>query len=167
MTIAIEAVIKTISHLTSLHKELLTLCKEKTDKITNSDTEGLVSLLAKERQLVQQINRAEDERKKAVEEYCRIQQLPTENMTVTRLLESLEQSKESKFLENKVTELIEQIVQIREQEQLNRELLEQSMQFVQLNLEMLQPETRQISYGKERKPSGPARQGRSVFDSKV
>ncbi|HLS23556.1 MAG TPA: flagellar protein FlgN [Pseudogracilibacillus sp.] len=167
MTITIQRVIETIEKLTVLHEQLLSISKQKTDKITESDTEGLVKLLTKERQLVQQINQVESKRSELVNQLCKERNIETEDITITRLLENLDNQIEKADLEDEVTKLIEQIVQIRESEQLNNELLQQSMQFVQLNLEMLQPETQQISYGNNAQQRQQTSRKRSVFDSKV
>lgn len=167
MTITIQRVIETIEKLTVLHEQLLSISKQKTDKITESDTEGLVKLLTKERQLVQQINQVESKRSELVNQLCKERNIETEDITITRLLENLDNQIEKADLEDEVTKLIEQIVQIRESEQLNNELLQQSMQFVQLNLEMLQPEAQQVSYGNNAQQRQQTSRKRSVFDSKV
>jgi len=167
MTITIQRVIETIEKLTVLHEQLLSISKQKTDKITESDTEGLVKLLTKERQLVQQIDQVESKRSELVNQLCKERNIETEDITITRLLENLDNQREKVDLEDEVTKLIEQIVQIRESEQLNNELLQQSMQFVQLNLEMLQPEAQQISYGNNAQQRQHTSRKHSVFDSKV
>src|SRR5699024_8953930 len=84
--------------------------------------------------------------------------------TVTVLLEQMEEGQQKREMEASVSRLIDYIVQIREVEQLNKELIQQSMTFVQLSLEMLQPNLGKMNYGKQQ--SSHMTPNTSVFDSK-
>lgn len=149
-----------------MHEQLLTLSKDKTEAIKDSDNEKLVSHLTKERQVLQKIEQLERVREQLVDQHFTQLNIKTEDKTITELLKTIQDKNDKQILEESVAKLIQIIVSIRENEQLNSELLQQSMQFVQLSLEMIQPQAQSISYGNqaERKDSG---QKRSVFDSKA
>lgn len=149
-----------------MHEQLLTLSKDKTEAIKDSDNEKLVNHLTKERQVLQKIEQLERVREQLVDQHFTQLNIKTEDKTITELLKTIQDKNDKQILEESVAKLIQLIVSIRENEQLNSELLQQSMQFVQLSLEMIQPQAQSISYGNqaERKDSG---QKRSVFDSKA
>lgn len=149
-----------------MHEQLLTLSKDKTEAIKDSDNEKLVNHLTKERQVLQKIEQLERVREQLVDQHFTQLNIKTEDKTITELLKTIQDKNDKQILEESVAKLIQIIVSIRENEQLNSELLQQSMQFVQLSLEMIQPQAQSISYGNqaERKDSG---QKRSVFDSKA
>lgn len=154
--------------MTKLHEELLTLSKAKTEAVKQSDNEQLVKVLTKERQVIQKIEQLERAREQLVDQFFTQLDIQSEEKTITDLLEAIEDPIRKQELEQSVAKLIQLIVSIRENEQLNSELLQQSMQFVQLSLEMIQPQAQNISYGdhakQKRTDSG---QKKSVFDSKI
>lgn len=125
-------------------------------------------MLTKERQIIQKVEQLERLREQLVNQHFEENKVTNEEKTFTVLLETLADGTEKNQLERLVANLIQLIVEIRESEQLNNELLQQSMQFVQLSLDMIQPQGQNINYGdhakKKRTDSG---QKRSVFDSKI
>jgi|SRR5699024_114167 len=155
-----------MEHLTKLHEELLTISEDKTEAIKVSDNESLVKWLTKERQVMQKIEEYEAVREQLVNHFFEEKGINSDEKTITELLSVLNDEGDKTKLEGMVARLLELIVSIQESEQLNSQLLQQSMQFVQLSLEMIQPQAQNISYGEqaERKAAG---QKRSVFDSKV
>lgn len=162
--------IEIVKKLSDYHQQLLQLSKQKTDLIKDAKSEELVKVLVKERQLIQQIEQVENERESVVNQFFKTKGIEPQDKTVTELLTHVTHLEEKRLLEQSVTSLIEQIVLLREREQLNNTLLQQSMQFVQLTLEMLQPESKNIHYGDhamKKQASPTAQPNRSVFDSKV
>lgn len=155
-----------MEHLTKLHEQLLTISKEKTEAIKVSDNESLVKWLTKERQIVQKIEQYEAVREQLVNQFFEQEQINTNEKTITELLSVLNDEEDIRKLEGMLTILLESIVAIQESEQLNSQLLQQSMQFVQLSLEMIQPQAQNISYGEQAERKG-STQKQSVFDSKV
>lgn len=151
---------------TDLHEQLLQLSNEKLHAIKQSATESLVKLLTKERQLIQKIEQLEDEREEVVELLFQTKNIKSDEKTLTELLPHIDKDSDKRLLEQKMAKLVKIIVSLRDSEQLNNRLLQQSMQFVQLTLDMLQPETKKINYSNQQQiPKH--NQGRSVFDSKV
>lgn len=155
-----------IHKLTSYHEQLLQISIQKTDFIKEANSEELVKVLVKERQLMQQIEQVESEREAFVTKFFVENDIQSEEKTVTKLLTLIDNNEQKQTIEQAVTSLIEQIVLIREREQLNNSLLQHSMQFVQLTLEMIQPDSKNIHYS-ERAESKQTPSNRSVFDSKV
>lgn len=156
--------------MTDFHKQLLQLSKQKTELIKQSKSEELVKLLVKEKQFIQQIEQIEDEREVIVDKLYKAIGKQPKDKTVTELLTYIDNNEQKQSLEKAVTSLIEQIVLLRESEHLNTSLLQQSMQFVQLTLDMIQPESKNIHYGnhaKNKQVPSKAPTNRSVFDSKV
>lgn len=151
-----------------LHEQLLTLSKNKTDAIKKSDNDELVKQLTKERQIIQKTEQLEQVREQLVDQYFSEVQIRSEDRTITELLNSIEDNTRKQALEQSVAKLIQLIVSIRDNEQLNSELLQQSMQFVQLSLDMIQPQAKNINYGDHAKAKRTESSSkRSVFDSKV
>lgn len=149
-----------------MHQRLLDISREKTEAIKKADNDALVKLLTKERQLVEEVERKENERIAAVDAFFQAQNIAPEEKTVSEILKYITSETAREQFEKATTKLIEVIVQLREVEQLNQGLLQQSMQFVQLTLSMLQPETKTINYGKQHKQQQ-TKKNLSVFDSKA
>lgn len=146
------------------------LSKQKTELIKRSKSEELVKLLVKEKQLIQHVEQTETKREAIVDRFFAEIGVQPKEKTVTELLTYIDHEEQKVALEQSVTKLIEKIVLLREQEDLNNRLLQQSMQFVQLTLDMLQPDSRNIHYGEHAKTKQKPQQvpsNRSVFDSKV
>ncbi len=89
--------------------------------------------------------------------------MPTEEMTITNMLNMLSNNDDQKALLAVTTELTESITKLKRLEQLNRELLEQSMQFVQMSLNMLNPTIDHMNYGDKKQTE----RKHSMFDSKA
>lgn len=155
-----------------VHEQLLSISKDKTDAIKQSDSEALVKLLTKERQIIQKVEQLETLREQLVGQHFKQANVTSDEKTFTVLLATLDDGIAKVRLEKSVANLIQLIVSIRESEQLNNELLQQSMQFVQLSLDMIQPSSQNINYGSHAKGGNDSQhrestQKRSVFDSKV
>lgn len=146
----------------------MSISNEKTDAIKLSDSEALIKLLTKERQLIQTVEQLEEQRMQLVEQYFLKNNMQNEEKSITNLLNAVKDGKQKHELEQIVAQLIQHIVSIRESEQLNSDLLQQSMQFVQLSLDMIQPQAQTINYGDHAKQKkSDSSQKRSVFDSKI
>lgn len=125
-----------------------------------------MKLLTKERQLIQKVEQLEDSRQETVETLFIEKKVKPKEKTLTELLTILDNEKERQSLEQAMTTLVDIIISLKDSEQLNNSLLQQSMQFVQLTLDMIQPESKNINYSNQSRQKQPS-QGRSVFDSKV
>jgi flagellar biosynthesis/type III secretory pathway chaperone len=161
---SVQAIIEKLDKLTTIHEQLLAVSHEKTAVVKEGNVEKLQSVLIKERKLVQQLDQAEEKRQQEVVLWFSNHGAPTEEVTVTNILNHLASEAEKKAIENSVVRLTEVIVKLKQQEQLNMALIQQSMQFVQLSIDLLSPSLKNMNYGKDNdKPAI----NRSVFDSKA
>lgn len=165
MNMSMKSIIEKLDKLTGIHQQLIQLSKGKTDLIKEGHVEKLQGHLVKERKLVQQLEKAENERKKVVDEWFLENGHSLHEATVTNMLEKIQVESEKEALEEHAVQLAEAIVQLKQQEQLNMELIQQSMQFVQLSIDLLSPSLKNINYGN--KPDQNPAANRSVFDSKA
>jgi len=127
--------------------------------------EELSKLLMQERKMLQEISQEENKRQELVEQTFQELNIVANEKTANELIMHMENLAEKQRLETAVTDLIQTIASLKKTEQLNQSLIQQSMQFVQLSLEMLQPETKNINYSKEQIKRDSVKQ--TVFDSKV
>lgn len=164
--IKFKAIINIIKELADIHERFLAISEEKTKHIIEANNEEFVKLLTKERHYLQLLESAEEKRTQLVNEFLIDRNIVLDDVTTSNILSALEDEKEKKQLEATVTHLIEKIVKLKEKEQLNKDLLDQSMQLTQFSLDMLQPETKNIHYGK-RNNENKERDQLSIFDSKV
>lgn len=155
--------IRILNQLTTMHKELLGLSKQKTEALTKNELDSFQALLSKEKKLVIQLEEQEKERQQIVEAWSREQQLATAFPTVTEILEALNED-DQKEVENAAIQLTDTMTALKRQEQLNQGLLQESMKFVQLSMELINPTIQSMNYGT--KADGRVND-RSLFDSKA
>ncbi|MFD1849024.1 flagellar protein FlgN [Oceanobacillus bengalensis] len=158
-------IIQSLEQLVLMHEELLNVSKEKTEVIKEGSVEKLQAILAKERKQIRKVEQVEDKRRVIVEEWFTSRNLSLEDMTISRILDGLEEEADKETIAAVTTKLTEVITALKQQEQLNQTLLNQSMQFVQLSLDVLQPSITKLNYGKQKNES--ERASRSIFDSQA
>ncbi|SET09450.1 FlgN protein [Oceanobacillus limi] len=161
---SVESIIQSIKNLVKVHENLLKISEEKTEVVKAGSVDKLQTVLIKERKLVQLLDKEEDSRKKKVDEWFLQNGFPTEDTTISKILESLTNEKEKKELENHTVELTELMLKLKQQEQLNLALIQQSMQFVQVSLDLMSPSLKNMNYGNEKDQSS---SNRSMFDSRA
>ncbi|MGM8212550.1 flagellar protein FlgN [Virgibacillus sp. W0430] len=164
---AIQTIIQPIVKLIDIHKYLMKISEQKTAVIKEGAVDELHSLLTKERKYIQLLEQIEAERAKHVNAWFSNQNIQGEDvqLTVTSMLDTLENERDRTELANLTTELTNTITSLKQQEQLNRDLIAQSMQFIHLSLDMLQPTIQNMNYNKQQTTSSTPK--RSVFDSKA
>lgn len=163
---AIHRMIQLLETLVDVHKCLLELSVEKTDVIKRGVADELQPLLAKERKYIQLLEQTEAERMEKVNAWSTNLDFPVgQPLTVTAMLELIDNEREKTEFAHLTTELTNTITMLKQQEQLNRDLIKQSMQFIHLSLDMLQPSIQNMNYNKEHTTTRST--NRSVFDSKA
>lgn len=160
-----QAVLNIMEALITEHEHMLNISNEKTELMKAGKIDAFQKLLMQERKQTQAISQLEKKRVQAVDALFQEMGIENTDKTVTVLLEQMEEGQQKREMEAAVSRLIDYIVQIRDVEQLNKELIQQSMTFVQLSLEMLQPNLGQMNYGKQQ--SSQMTPNTSVFDSKA
>ena len=159
---SVQQIMELMEQLVDVHKQLLSISKEKTERFKEGAIEPLQQLLVKERKQIRLLEQTESKRQQAVEKWFQTNGMDTEQYTVSHMLEKLEDEKERETLANITTTLTETIVELKQQEQLNEALIRQSMEFVQMSLDLMNPNISSMNYGKEMKENT-----RSLFDSQA
>ncbi|MFD1020300.1 flagellar protein FlgN [Thalassobacillus hwangdonensis] len=162
----LSTIINQMEHLHQLHQSLLNHSIEKTAALKKNDITALQSLMAKERKHIQAIDKIEKQRMETVKVFFAEHNINDEEPTVSKMLEVLDDSEEKNQLQFLFEQMIYVLSDLRQQEQLNAELTQQSMQFVQLSMDMLQPQMKNLNYTNTN-ASTPSAEKRSVFDSKA
>ncbi|WP_067843235.1 flagellar protein FlgN [Amphibacillus sediminis] len=163
---SITAIITSLDQLGELHKRLLHVSKEKTERLKKGDVTELQKLLKIEQKHVQAVQTVEAERIKAAEEWAHSEGYQPSEATVTFILERLDATNERDQLELAATKLAEILVELKAQEALNQELTTQSLQFIRMNLDLLTPSLNNLNYGSQNNQDDPKNK-RSIFNSQA
>ncbi|MFB1049915.1 flagellar protein FlgN [Paraliobacillus sp. JSM ZJ581] len=158
----LQTIQHTLANLVQLHLSLYALSVQKTEALKTGDIEQLQELLKNEKKHVKAINETEQQRVEQTKEWARVNEFSEELVTVTTMLEHLEDEEASQKLEQTTTALTETLVKLKQQEALNQQLTQQSLQFVQLSMDMIVPTIDTFNYGERQQTNK-----RSVFDSKA
>ncbi|MBM7649358.1 flagellar biosynthesis/type III secretory pathway chaperone [Bacillus ectoiniformans] len=143
-----------------LHQLLLELAEKKTEIIKANDMNGLDQMLKDEQKYVAAIQTMERERQKVTAEWT--------GRAETTLSECINQTSGEvrEKLEGLRNQLMDITAELKERNDLNQKLVYQSLQFVNISMNMLQPQPEQPTYGNPAKQSArPAK--RSMFDKGV
>lgn len=164
LRLSTSTVIQSLEQLIEMHRHLIDISKKKTDVLIKGSTEELQKLIIQEHKQIQLLENEEIKRVQAVEKWFRTNNLLDIEMTITNMLDHLEDEKEKIELENQTVALTTSMATLKQQEQLNQSLLQQSMQFVQMNLDLLSPSIKNMNYGNKQQATTT---DRTVFDSKA
>lgn len=161
---SIAPLLDAMQNLLIAHTNLILIADTKTKLLIEGNIEDLQKLIANERKFIRELERAENERQKASNQYAIDYNLTEENVTVTSLIERLENPVEKMKLEEVAVELVNRITELKRKEDMNHTLIQQSMQFVQFSLDVMNPNIEKMNYGHKNKDLNPPR---STFDSKA
>lgn len=161
----IQPLLTTMTTLIELHESLLSVSKEKTERLKENKIEDFNHLLKIERKHVQALEQIEKKRRQEASDLAVTLGLSKE-ASVTELIEHLPKEEDQRALEEKATMLLSYLVDIKQQEDLNRQLLKQSLQFIQVQMDMMEPSVESLTYGNKKAEHDPKAK-RSVFDSKA
>lgn len=153
--------------MTLHHKNLNVLAKDKTEVVKKNQIDALRMIIKEEKKQLQAISKLEATLVKETASFLQNNGISTDELTITKVIEAAtevdkEQLQTAKFeLENEVMELSKQ-------NRMNQELLEQSLQFINVSLDLLQPEIDSFNYDRnEAGQQDHQTQTRSLFDSKA
>lgn len=161
---SIEEIIGSVDELIQYHERLLAISEQKTAVIIDGNIEELQKLLVKERKEARLLEQAEEKRQAGVQEWF-LRRRDSREATLTNMLEVIKNPMERDQLGRTTIQLTELITKLKQQEELNQALLNQSMKFVQLTMGMVNPDLKEMNYGKQ-KQTAPTVQ-HSVFDSQA
>ena len=142
---SVENIISTLEKLERMHKSLLELANKKTDFIKANDMEQIDELLKTEQAHVAAIETLEQQRQAMVTDYLQAKGIAfTDIPTVAQVIDATD-GPEKQALQEVRERLIALLTELKERNDLNQKLVFQSLQFVNLTLDMLQPQRQQAS----------------------
>jgi flagellar biosynthesis/type III secretory pathway chaperone len=161
----IEPLLTVLESMVSDHQTLDALAKEKTELIKSGDLQGLDKLLTKEDALAERIKQLETRRLKLVSD---ITQERAEGITFSDLIDRVQVEWKPK-LEDIQLRLTEVVISLKYQNDLNQSLLQQSLDWVHLNMSLLKPQVKPVTYSnKSKQDMTPDFSGsKSRFDSRA
>ncbi|MGM8215198.1 flagellar protein FlgN [Bacillaceae bacterium W0354] len=163
---SVKQIIEHLEKIYQLQKSLLSISKEKTELIKANKIEQFNELLMTERKHVQAIDQLEKKRIDATNDWFdRV--APDAERTISGLIEHVTDEADRKQLEKLYEEMIYVLADLKQQEKLNLDLTQQSLQFIELSLDMFQPNsTKNMNYNQPNSKQG-KKSSTSVFDSKA
>lgn len=156
----VQQIIDKLDELTRVHMDLLKLSKEQTEVVKQSDIKSFAAIIAKERKLIQLVERIEAKRAELVRAY-----LGGKEGTLADCLKKAT-IQEAELLAEGGSHLMEIVAELKAQNELNRQLVQQSLQFVNMNMDLFLPEEDTYTYERPEQTREP-RAGRSLFDSRA
>ncbi|WP_240374384.1 flagellar protein FlgN [Bacillus piscicola] len=163
---SIKAILEAMVLLIQQHKELNELSSQKMELIKANDMEQLSELLKNESKLIRVIEETERTRQEKMSVFFKERNIGETEGTVSNLAKHLPAEHQGplfKLQEN----LLQEMARLRQTEALNRRLLEDSLHFVQLTLDMIQPDPDAVHYSHPDRKEGKHPEGYSIFDSKA
>lgn len=146
---------------------MVALAKQKTEIIKKGDINSLQNLLKEENKHIQAIQRLEMGLKNETTLFLQKNRIEMEQPSLSAAIEIANELEKEALLQGK-QELENNIKELSIQNQLNQQLLEQSLQFVNISLDLLQPDIDSYNYDRSENGAQENRQqSRSLFDSKA
>lgn len=156
--------IPVLESMVAEQENLFEISKEKTEIIKEGDIKGLDRVLVQEEALAGRIGQLEERRLRLVSELLN---LPAEEATFSRLIEEAPEEFQQP-LEKLQLDLVNLVFNLKYQNDLNQSLIQQSLDWVYLNMSLLKPQQKSVTYSNKAKsdsskvPDAPSR-----FDSKA
>lgn len=151
--------------LVQTHCQFNELAQEKSEALTKGDISHLRTLLQKESALLKQLQQQEQERLRLVRMFMNGKGLVTEGGTISELLPHICEEEEKQLVSLQQV-LLKEIEKLKIQNELNQKLIQDSLRFVNLSLDVLQPEVDTGNYGRTNQEDDEPH-GRSLFDSRA
>lgn len=145
----LEAILTNMDQLEKLHRSLLRIANDKTNRIKQNDISALDQLLKDEQAHLAAILQTESAREQAVIRFFTEQGRPVPlHPSISDVLELTEEPDHTRLKEAK-DRLLQAIHELKWQNDLNQKLTYQSLQFVNLSLDMVRPRTDSVNYSKK------------------
>jgi flagellar biosynthesis/type III secretory pathway chaperone len=149
-----------------LHKGLLDLANKKTEVLKKGDMEALSEMMKEEQKYIAAIKQIEKERILAVEKIISALGHMQTEPTLTTCIELVEEPERS-ALERLRDNLVAVVTELKNINELNQQLLQQSLQFVNMTLDMIMPQPKEVNYRKPNMVTSSYEGSSSLFDSKA
>ncbi|WP_158736819.1 flagellar protein FlgN [Alteribacillus sp. YIM 98480] len=163
---SVKTIFEAMALLVRQHKELNVISAEKTELIKANDTKKLAILLKKESKHIRTIEKTEKDRQDAVHQYLSSKGETKAEGTVSVLLKHLPESNHEPLIKLQES-LLQEMGSLRKKEALNRTLVEDSLHFVQMTMDMIQPDPEAVHYTHPDNAENDQQQRYSIFDSKA
>ena len=142
---SVENIISTLEKLERMHKSLLELANKKTDFIKANDMAQIDEMLKTEQAHVAAIETLEQQRQAMVTDYLQAKGIAfTDIPTVAQVIDATD-GPEKQALQEVRERLVTLLTDLKKRNDVNQKLVFQSLQFVNLTLDMLQPQRQQAS----------------------
>lgn len=162
-----QAIIQTLNDLTLHYKNLNQIAKEKTEIIKSNDIKVLQQMIKEESKNIRTIRKLEGNLLKEARVFLQKKGASIDDPTISKVIEMADDCEKGSLLQGK-QELEHELFELKKRNDLNQQLLEQSLLFVEMSLDLLNPDIDAYNYD----PSEIVQQERerpnlSLFDSKV
>ena len=164
--VSVVRLTEALKELVKVHIALNDLAKQKTDCVIKGDISNLNSFIQKEAVHIKQLQVLETARIRAVSQLAREEGFFMERGTIQEILPYLKED-QKKAVELLQKQLLEEVIKLKYENDLNRQLIEDSLRFVNLSLDMMQPEEDSGNYTRSTSDNEHAVAGRPIFDSKA
>ncbi|MBD8004673.1 flagellar protein FlgN [Bacillus norwichensis] len=159
-----ETLIVNLTKQYQLHESLLRNALKKTEVLKKGDVDSLQEIMREEQKLAAAITMMENERQTAAQSF--LKKSADSQITIVDCIKAAvpEAAETLKALQD---QLVSVIAKLQEQNELNQQLIYQTLQFVNINLDVLQPEKEAAAYSRPDVKKQHAKPGKSFFDSKA
>lgn len=151
--------------LISLHHSLNKLAVDKTEYVKKGDMQSLQDLLKEENKLISQVRKAESLLTSEAKTFLQHKGVE-EEAHLSNVLPYVDENEQGEINQLR-DQLLKEMMKLKEQNELNQDLLQQSLQFVEVSLDLLQPDIEQFNYDRNEGTPQTNKPSRSIFDSKA
>lgn len=164
-----QEIITIFKALTAVHEKFNEKAVQKERAVIKNDIDTLDEILKEETALIQQLRKLENTRQHVVNEWMKKKGYVKEDVTFGKLLDTFPGEYKDELLQWK-ERLEEEITKLKNQNELNGQLIEDSLLFVNMSLDLMQPQQQFNNYQKPTAKGGDDDfdiGNRSLFDSKA
>lgn len=164
---SVNTIIQALNNMTSLHQQMNVLARQKTEVIKKGNVDDLRTLLKEENKQIQSIKKLESTLLNGTELFLQENGIEEESPRLATVIQIAIDTDKDLLLKAKA-ELENEITELSKYNRLNQDLLEQSLQFVNMSLDLMQPDIESYNYDpNESSQHEHQKQTRSLFDSKA
>ncbi|HLR09915.1 MAG TPA: flagellar protein FlgN [Sporosarcina sp.] len=164
----LQKIVISLQQLQKMHASLLSLAKEKQEVIERGEISALDQFMKEEQSHIAAIEQLERNRQQAVRQFFETLGIAiVQQPTLTEIIQYVEDDEAKQQLIQAKTRLLETLHELQLQNDLNQKLTYQSLQFLNLSLNMVQPEHSSINYSRDEVQGKNEVVKRTSFDSKA
>ncbi|WP_400243407.1 flagellar protein FlgN [Niallia sp. JL1B1071] len=158
----IEMINASLSDLLSFHENLLKLSFEKKEVLIKGDTDQLRTITGKEQKLIKAIQKKDHELQLNCNGFLGSEQKQTLNDVINKV------DDQTKDVLIEIKQQLEEVLSlIRTQNDTNQQLIKQSLQFIEISIDLLNPDIDSYNYNRSESKNPYEKEGYSIFESKI